>query len=105
MSIDDYLKQNIDVDAIQRAAEFMHSSHYRDIQKIVESENYKMAQEALKMRDSLIHQDTLAQIEKMQEEIQASGIYDFAEDHRKELKQAQESMRKMLGSFGIKDDK
>jgi hypothetical protein len=37
MSIDDYLKQNIDIDAIQRAAELMHSSHYRDIKKIAET--------------------------------------------------------------------
>ena len=105
MSIDDYLKQNINVDAIQRAAEFMHSSHYRDIQKIVESENYKMAQETLKTRDSLIHKDTLAQIEKMQKEIQASGIYEIAEEQKRRLDQAKEPMRKMLGSFGIKDDK
>ena len=104
MSIDDYLKQNIDVDAIRRATEFMGSSHYKDIQKIVESENYKMAQEALKMRDSLVHKDTLAQIEKMQEAIQASGIYNFTEDHRKELERAQESMRKMLGAISMKDN-
>ncbi len=104
MSIDDYLKQNIDVDAIRRATEFMESSEYNNIQKIVESENYKMAQEAFKMRDSLIHKDTLVQIEKMQEAIQASGVYDFVEDHQEELERAKESMRKMLGSIGIKDD-
>jgi len=100
MSLDEYLKQNIDVDARQKAKEFMESSYYSKIQKIVESENYKMAQEALKMRDSLIHKDTLAQIEKMQEQIQSSGFYTMTEDHRKQLKSAEETMQKMLGNFG-----
>jgi hypothetical protein len=37
MYLDYYLIYNIDLDAIQRAAEFIHSSHYRDIKKIAET--------------------------------------------------------------------
>ena len=104
MSIDDYLKQNIDIDTIRKATEFLGSSHYQDIQKIVGSENYKMAQEALKIRDSLIHKDTLTQIEKMQEAIQASGIYEIAEEQKRQLNQAKESIQRIFGATGKNDE-
>ncbi len=104
MSIDEYLQQNINSEAIKKAQEFMESSHYSEIQKIVESDAYKMAQEALKMRDSLIHQDTLAQIERMQEQIESSSFYTIPKNQLDQLKSEQEAMQKMLRSFGITDD-
>jgi len=103
MSVDEYLQLNIDSSAIQRAKEFLESSHYNEIQKLVKSETYKMAQEALKARDSLIHKDTLEQIRKLQDQIQSSGFYKVQQEHNRQLKHMQEAIqRKNIFGLGKK---
>lgn len=85
MTVEEYLNQHIDSTALEMAREFVESSQYREIQKLVTSETYKMAQEALKMRDSLIHKDTLIQIERLQEQIRSSGFYTISETQTKQI--------------------
>ncbi len=104
MTIEEYLKQNIDSDAMKRAKEFVESSQYSKIQKLVESETYKMAQEALKARDALIHKDTLVQIKRLQEQIQSSGVYTISETQMKRLKSEQEAIQRMVGNLSKQDD-
>ena len=104
MSVDEYLKQNIDFESIKKAQEFIESSQYKEMQKIVESENYKMAQEALKMRDSWIHKDTLVQIEKLQKDIESISSYMISQSQLNDLRAEQENIQKMLRVSGIKYD-
>ena len=104
MSVEEYLRQNIDATAIQRAKEFAESSHYSEIQKLLASETYKMAQEALRARDALIHKDTLEQIKILQEQIQSSGFYSIHKEQMRRLKSEQDAMQGMVGNLVKKDD-
>ncbi len=103
MTIEEYLNQHIDSNAIKMAKDFVESSQYKEIQKLIGSETYKIAQEALKARDSLIHKDTLIQIKRLQEQIQSSGVYTISEDQIKRLKSEQEAIRKMVGNLSKQD--
>lgn len=69
MSLEDYLKQNIKPDILQKANEFKNSSNYKAIKTYSLSDKYQSAKMQLKLRDKNIHQHTLADIQRLQENI------------------------------------
>ena len=69
MSLEDYLKQNIKPDILQKANEFKNSSNYKAIKSYSLSDKYQSAKMQLKQRDKNIHQHTLADIQRLQENI------------------------------------
>ena len=69
MSLEDYLKQNIKPDILQKANEFKNSSNYKAIKTYSLSDKYQSAKMQLKLRDKNIHQDTLTDIQRLQENI------------------------------------
>ena len=71
MNLEDYLKQNIKPDILQKANEFKNSSNYKAIKSYSLSNKYQSAKMQLKLRDKNIHQHTLADIQRLQENILA----------------------------------
>jgi hypothetical protein len=69
MSLEDYLKQNIKPDILQKANEFKNSSNYKAFKTYSLSDKYQSAKMQLKLRDKNIHQHTLADIQRLQENI------------------------------------
>ena len=69
MSLEDYLKQNIKPDILQKANEFKNSSNYKAIKTYLSSDKYQSAKMQLKLRDKNIHQHTLSDIQRLQENI------------------------------------
>ena len=69
MNLEDYLKQNIKPDILQKANEFKNSSNYKAIKSYSLSDKYQSAKMQLKLRDKNIHQHTLADIQRLQENI------------------------------------
>jgi len=66
MSLEEYLQQNIKPDILKKATEFKTSLAYKSIQTYTTSGKYKQAKIQLKLRDSNIHKNTLADIERLQ---------------------------------------
>lgn len=69
MNLEDYLKQNIKPDVLQKAYEFKNSSSYQAIKTYVSSDEYQAAKISLKDRDKNIHETILADIERLQNKI------------------------------------
>lgn len=69
MSLDDYLKQNIKADVLQKVDEFRHSSDFEVIKTFTSTSKYQSAKMQLKQRDKEIHKSTLDDIQKLQNEI------------------------------------
>lgn len=72
MNLEDYLKQNIKPDILQKATEFKNSSNYQAIKTYTSSDKYQAAKISLKNRDKIVHKTILADIEKLQNRIQNS---------------------------------
>ncbi|MGM0520412.1 MAG: hypothetical protein ACQERD_12325 [Campylobacterota bacterium] len=69
MSLEDYLKQNIKPDVLQKAKKFKNTSNYQTIKTYVSSDEYQAAKISLKERDKNIHETILVDIEKLQNKI------------------------------------
>lgn len=69
MSLEDYLKQNIKPEVLQKAIDFKNSANYKAIKTYSLSDKYQTARMELKKRDKNIHQYTLADIQRLQENI------------------------------------
>ena len=69
MSLEDYLKQNIKPDILQKATEFKNSSNYQAIKTYTSSHKYQAAKTSLKNRDKSVHKTTIADIERLQNKI------------------------------------
>ena len=67
MSLEDYLKQNIKPEVLQKASEFKNSSNYKAIKTFTLSDKYQTARMQLKLRDKNVHNSTLADIQRLQE--------------------------------------
>ncbi len=104
MSLEEYLQLNIHSNTLKIVEKFMESSHYKEMQKFLESDTFRNAQESLKKRDSLIHEDTLEQIKKMQEQIESSSFFVISEAQKAEFDTMQKNMHIMLKNFTINHD-
>jgi len=69
MSVEEYLKQNISPDILQKANEFKMSSDYKKIQNHSLSDKFQSERTEIKLRYKSIHQDTLADIKRLQDSI------------------------------------
>ena len=69
MSLEDYLIQNIKPDILQKVNEFKNSSNYKAIKTYSLTDKYQSAKMHLKQRDKNIHQHTLDDIQRLQENI------------------------------------
>lgn len=69
MSLEDYLKQNIKPEVLQKAMEFINSSDYQATKIYVSSKEYQSAKMQLKLRDKDVHKTILSDIKKLQEDI------------------------------------
>jgi len=69
MSVEDYLKNNINPDTIKEANDFLNSSSYSLIENYSKSEKFQNQRNELKLRDKHIHKNTLSEIQKLQDNI------------------------------------
>jgi hypothetical protein len=69
MSVEEYLKQNISPDILQKANEFKMSSDYKRIQEHSLSDKFQSDKSELILRYKYIHQNTLADIQRLQDSI------------------------------------
>ena len=69
MSLEDYLKQNIKAEVLQKTNEFKSSSTYKTIVDYSSSKKYQAAKMRLKIRDKNVHRTTLSDIQRLQEQV------------------------------------
>jgi hypothetical protein len=69
MSVEEYLEQNISPEILQKANEFKMSSSYKAIKEHSLSNKYQTARTELKLRYKNIHENTLADIQRLQDSI------------------------------------
>lgn len=69
MSLEDYLKQNIKAEVLQKTSEFKSSSTYKAIVDYSLSKKYQTAKMQLKLRDKNVHRTTLSDIQRLQEQV------------------------------------
>jgi hypothetical protein len=69
MSLEDYLKQNIKAEVLQKTNEFKSSSTYKAIVDYSSSKKYQTAKMQLKLRDKNVHRTTLSDIQRLQEQV------------------------------------
>ena len=69
MSIEDYLKQNIKPEVLEKVSEFQRSSKFKSIQVYSKSPKFQSAKMQLKTRDKAIHKTTLSDIQRLQDRI------------------------------------
>ena len=69
MSLEDYLKQNIKAEVLQKTNEFKSSSTYKAIIDYSLSTKYQTAKMQLKLRDKNVHRTTLSDIQRLQEQV------------------------------------
>ncbi len=69
MTVDEYLQENVDAKTLQEAKQFVQSKEYEKIQRYTKSEEFKKARAQLLEKEDVIHQDMLARIDAMQDEV------------------------------------
>lgn len=69
MSVEEYLEQNISPEILQKANEFKMSSSYKLIKEHSLSDKYQTVRTKLKLGYKNIHENTLADIQRLQENI------------------------------------
>lgn len=69
MSLEEYLQANIKSDILEQASKFQKSSKYKQIQAFVSSDRYQNAKKQLKKRDEVIHENILANIQRLQDNL------------------------------------
>jgi CHASE3 domain sensor protein len=69
MSLEEYLQANIKSDILEQTIRYQKSSKYKQIQAFVSSDKYKDAKKQLKKRDEVVHENILADIQRLQDSL------------------------------------
>jgi CHASE3 domain sensor protein len=69
MSLEEYLQANIKSDILEQTIRYQKSSKYKQIQAFVSSDRYKDAKKQLKKRDEVVHENILADIQRLQDSL------------------------------------
>ncbi len=75
MSIDEYLKQNIDPKVLQEAYEFEKSEDYKKIQSYTNSKKFQDDKMEVILRGEKVHKTILADIQKLQDSFNIASTY------------------------------
>ncbi len=75
MSIDEYLKQNIDPKVLQEAYEFEKSEDYKKIQAYTNSKKFQDDKMQVILRGERVHKTILSDIQRLQDSFSISSTY------------------------------
>ncbi len=73
MCVEEYLRQNMKAEFLQRTEAFKASIKYKTIRSLTSSKKFKRAQAKLLQRDAHVHKTILQDIQKLQNAILGRG--------------------------------
>ncbi|PIE84988.1 hypothetical protein CSA08_04380 [Candidatus Gracilibacteria bacterium] len=75
MSIDEYLRQNIDPKILEEAYEFEKSLEYKKIQEYTKSKKFQDDKKQVILRGEKVHKTILSDIQKLQDNFNIASTY------------------------------